>query len=81
MYNAIMKHEFDQQEYLLQLELVVVNYWTRARIRSVDILLLLYLGKTSFKKNVFFRALPEWGGGGLPMPEFFGPLFLPRNSP
>ena len=22
------------------------------------------LGNTSFKKNVLFRALPEWGGGG-----------------
>ena len=28
------------------------------------------------KKNVFFRALPEWWGGGLPMPEFFGPLSI-----
>ena len=29
------------------------------------------------KKNVFFRALPKWwGGGGLPMPEFFGPLSI-----
>ena len=27
------------------------------------------------KKNVIFRALPEWGGGGgLPMPDFFGPF-------
>ena len=26
------------------------------------------------EKNVFFRALPEWGGGGLPMTEFFGPF-------
>ena len=34
------------------------------------------LGKRSIeKKNVFFRALPEWGGGGLPTPEFCGPLF------
>ena len=32
-------------------------------------------GRPQLKKNVFFRALPEWwGGGGLPMPEFFGPL-------
>ena len=30
----------------------------------------LQLGKASIKKNVFFWALPEWGGGGLPMPEF-----------
>ena len=29
----------------------------------------------NWKKNVFFRALPELWGGGLPMPEFFGPLF------
>ena len=28
-----------------------------------------YLGKASMEKNVFFRALPE-KGGGLPMPEF-----------
>ena len=34
----------------------------------------LFLGKTSMKKKVFFRALPEWGGEGLPMPEFFGPF-------
>ena len=27
------------------------------------------------KKNVFLRALPELWGEGLPMPEFFGPLF------
>ena len=27
------------------------------------------------KKNIFFRALPKLWGGGLPMPEFFGPLF------
>ena len=32
-------------------------------------------GRHQLKKNVFFRALPEWWGGGLPMPEFFGPLF------
>ena len=38
----------------------------------------------NWKKNVFFRALPEWWGGGLPMPEFFGPLsrsaFLVNNK-
>ena len=28
------------------------------------------LGNTSFKKNVFFRALPEWGGGGGPCPNW-----------
>ena len=32
-------------------------------------------GRPQLKKNVFFPALPEWWGGGLPMPEFFGPLF------
>ena len=35
-------------------------------------------GRHLLKENVFFRALPEWrggGGAGLPMPEFFGPLF------
>ena len=25
--------------------------------------------------KVLIRALPESGGGGLPMPEFFGPFF------
>ena len=31
-------------------------------------------GRHQWKKNVFFRALPEWGGGegGLQMPDFFG---------
>ena len=38
------------------------------------------LGKGSTEKNVFFRALPEWWGGGLPMPEFFGPLSLFRSA-
>ena len=29
-------------------------------------------GRHQQQKNVLFRALPElWGGGGLPMPEFF----------
>ena len=32
-------------------------------------------GRGQLKKNVFFRALPELWGGGLPMPEFFGSLF------
>ena len=32
--------------------------------------------EVNLKKNVFFWALPEGGGGGLPMPEFFGPLFI-----
>ena len=32
-------------------------------------------GRYHRKKHVFFRALPEKGGGGLPMPEFFGPFF------
>ena len=32
-------------------------------------------GRHQWKKNVFFQALPEKGeGGGLPMPEFFGPF-------
>ena len=36
-----------------------------------------FKGRGQLKKNVFFRALPELlgGEGGLPMPEFFGPLF------
>ena len=32
-------------------------------------------GRHQLKKNVFFWALPECMGGGLPMPEFFGPFF------
>ena len=32
-------------------------------------------GRHPKKKNVFFRALPEWRGGGLPMPEFLAPFF------
>ena len=34
------------------------------------------LGKTSIEKKTFsFGHCPNDGGGGLPMPEFFGPLF------
>ena len=33
------------------------------------------------KKTFSFGHCPNEGGGGLPMPEFFGPLFLPSNSP
>ena len=36
------------------------------------------------EKNVYFLALPEWGRGGLPLPEFFGPFsrsaFLVNNK-
>ena len=32
------------------------------------------LGKTSHKKNVYFRALPESGGGEAPA-RIFGPSF------
>ena len=39
----------------------------------------LTLGNTSRKKNVFFRALPEWGRG-RPLTDFFGP-FLPCINP
>ena len=31
------------------------------------------------KKNVLIRGLPEWGGG-LPLPEFFCALFLPKEK-
>ena len=38
--------------------------------------ILSHLGKTSMKKKTFsFGHCPNEGGGGLPMPEFFGPLF------
>ena len=36
----------------------------------------LILREALLKKNVFFRALPEKGGGrGRPLPEFFDPFF------
>ena len=44
------------------------------KVQHVDIYILVE-GKASIEKNVFFRALPELWGGGLHMPEFFGPLF------
>ena len=35
-----------------------------------------YLGKASMEKKTFsFGHCPNDGGGGLPLPEFFGPLF------
>ena len=37
-------------------------------------------GRPHKEKHVFFRALPEKGGGGLPMPEFFGPFFTKKKS-
>ena len=33
-----------------------------------------------YKKNVSIRALPELGGGGLPLPEFFCALFLLKEK-
>ena len=51
------------------------RYNIRIQFVFVPMFPLRHLGKTSIKKNVFFRPLPEWGGGGgLPMPEFFGPF-------
>ena len=35
-------------------------------------------GRHHLKMKVLIRALPE-RGGGLPMPEFFGPFFPPSN--
>ena len=32
------------------------------------------------KKNVSIQALPELGGGGLPLPEFFCALFLLKEK-
>ena len=37
-------------------------------------------GRHPFKKVANFRALPESGGGGLPMPKFFGPFFTKLKS-
>ena len=36
-----------------------------------------YKGRHHLKNKVLIRALPE-RGGGLPMPEFFGPFSLGR---
>ena len=33
------------------------------------------------RKAFSFGHCPNERGGGLPMPGFFGPLFLPSNSP
>ena len=33
------------------------------------------------KKKRFLSGIARMMGGGLPMPEFFGPFFLPSNSP
>ena len=40
------------------------------------------LGKTSIKKNVFFRALPELWGGVYPCPNFWSikGVFLFKNA-
>ena len=37
-------------------------------------------GRHQNKKNVSIRALPEFGGGGLPLPEFFCALFLLKEK-
>ena len=37
-------------------------------------------GRVQNKKNVSIRALPELGGGGLPLPEFFCALFLLKEK-
>ena len=39
-------------------------------IMNLIMLVIISLGKTSIKKNVFFRALPEWWGGVYPCPNF-----------
>ena len=39
------------------------------------------LGKASIEKKMFsFGHCPNDGGGGLPMPEFFGPLINPSHK-
>ena len=39
---------------------------------------LYYLGKASMKKKRFLSGIARMRGGGLPMPEFFGPF--PRSA-
>ena len=39
------------------------------------------LGNTSIEKKRFLSGIARMREGGLPMPGFFGPLFLPSNSP
>ena len=43
----------------------------------VDIIIIIYslLGKTSFQKTRFLLGIAR-KGGGLPMPDFFGPFFI-----
>ena len=38
------------------------------------------LWNTSYKKTHFFRALPKKKGGGMALPEFFGPFSLSYSS-
>ena len=58
---------------------IIIN---KSLIPQIIIMIALYKGRHQKKKNVFFRALPALGGeGGLPIPGFFGRLFLPSNSP
>ena len=47
---------------------------------SAKKLCFMFKGRHQAKINVLIRALPE-SGGGLPLPEFFGPFFPPSNSP
>ena len=37
-------------------------------------------GRDQNNKNVSIRALPEFGGGGLPLPDFFATFFLLSKS-
>ena len=45
-------------------------------LKNFILSILTFLGKRSIEKKTFsFGHCPNDGGGGLPMPEFFGPLF------
>ena len=54
-------------------DFMTIDYWME--VNAVDLAspkhkkALLYVRDHLPKKNVFFRALPEWGGGGGPCPN------------
>ena len=52
---------FSSSSFLLNL---IITLWSEGK-----------LGKTSVEKKRFFRALPEWGGGVYPCPDFWPPFF------
>ena len=52
-----------------------IPHWAIGHLHTSLLLHHHLKGRHQWKKNIFFRALPECRGGGLPMPEFFGPFF------